>query len=1604
LLDNNTLVLDYFKSNTDELYDYIYSFITANESFSPVHIYNSIIKIKNITNNIDLTNNLNLFLSIDTDHLKKKIIIYLFMMYLMLTYLPKLLINNFTDSLINNNTYLEYTIGESVVNVPLTEVFSANNDSIAIIQYVISKIFLLDPINIIEKPDNMLNCDATIEYIVKNVFQSSTPNCNIMAANYTTLVTNYINSFNSIIDAKNNGTIGNNVEKINTLFNNDVATNNINKYALSIYCVNILGVYNKNIIYDITSSLNSSYTESMFIDNQNTYYNKTDISNINMLLNLVVQILLYYNITYDGIIADINTVIGTLRMGTAYVNYSLEYMKGIYMNSDISMDLINNSNNTKTYNYDYYRSSNINYLSDLALNFNLSLITPNDYDYNNIFFNFNKIYNSGLSVYKKYYNYTYNYYNFTENYLTIYQRKIDYNNLIINNPIALQHIKNTNSDLFKKIFNDILNTFIAPIYYNFTNLSISSKNFIASFNQIINLYLKYNIEFRINKKNIFINNYYQNNVNFNDYSSMYNYLRDLYYYELFNDIYETSSNEIKNEYNNFFITINSLNNFNFSYRNIFINFVYKLQLSIVLVLEYATYIFPKFTNFNQLDSNFTSIFTHLLDDVTNVNNIKTYIANTCINSSIISNIANVTNYNSLITLLSESFYDLLSYYANISNTTKITNVFNHYFNSTNQTQTFQYITYIDNIAIYNTYTITLDSYTTIFNDYMAWYINNNLIYNNSSTFIISLTNYFNSIFTTINIYDVYVILNNSFNIEKPEMTDQLFFENSEEKLSYFNFKVINLVINTIIQINWGIILDNQMNETLNFQLFLRNNYLLYMTSTNNEYDYQNYIQISYKLEMLYTIIVKMIVLSNFENRVFNTMMGNILLQCNKYIYNGLLIDSYDDCNNVSSYFNYVNSNMIGSSVNSLESDNQLITNNIINNYYKDVQNNTIKLINGKYKNTVSIKQNYNNPFIMNIYSYITTSNLVNYDETSITKIFFNLSVEQILNNYTSINIINIDTLNYIKNVYDIILTNIYNKLYIFKNIFGDYIVSEDININCSDDIIIFNKPNYSNANSSYINIFSLIYNNFNLIINNQIYRKININVDLLNYNLLIVLFYNTCMIFFCTQKLCNCENIENIIYYLSNLINTNISNFIKNPSDPELISFFNNLSSILFSNVSNNDYLNECNAFFTELVASMFTNNKNIQNAYIKNNKTFVWKNMFGIITNFNNSDVIKSMKSIMNEQEVFSIQQDYVDYIITLNGGIINEFGVLQMIDYIQLQFDTEQMDIMTKEMYKIYLNLFYNLNKISAIHQMIGYTVDQNDKNYVHSGLKSYIKIFSARDFWLPLPFFFDNYANAIPLIASLYSSININVYFSSNSIIRSSYSTTNLTEINIKTLLNSNFIMLESEERKKLCSNRIDNLIETHNYYSKTLTIDLINNISTDNLLYLKFDLNLQNMLKEEIWTLHFTSNNYTLQPKKNTILNNQETIYDFIINTKFYFDGVRRDGIENLSNKNYNGITTTLNKYKYHTKSDSTNYYNVYSFALDPENIMPTGAFNQSMINLYSIEIVFDKQKLLNYLKNILVLFDLNNITVTLNLNTIEYNIVRYQSGLSGLLFI
>jgi hypothetical protein len=243
-----------------------------------------------------------------------------------------------------------------------------------------------------------------------------------------------------------------------------------------------------------------------------------------------------------------------------------------------------------------------------------------------------------------------------------------------------------------------------------------------------------------------------------------------------------------------------------------------------------------------------------------------------------------------------------------------------------------------------------------------------------------------------------------------------------------------------------------------------------------------------------------------------------------------------------------------------------------------------------------------------------------------------------------------------------------------------------------------------------------------------------------------------------------------------------------------------------------------------------------------------------------------------------------------------------------------------------------------------------------------------------------------------------------------IKDFYTTTKIStnQNSLQSSILADFILLDREERKTLSYKINDNLIERHHTYKLSKKISIT---STDpDIILVNFDFNLATIVKELFWTLDFYINDFLLNVNPNVTSTNNlpnnpyNNINDLILSTIFYIDGNRRDGINPITGNNYNKITTLINSYKYNTKNLLDTNYNVYSFALFPEKLQPTGAFNMSVINTFTIQLVLDKKKYLQYFKTIGKTTNLDSMTIQMNLQTIEYNVLRYQSGLAGLLFV
>ena len=263
---------------------------------------------------------------------------------------------------------------------------------------------------------------------------------------------------------------------------------------------------------------------------------------------------------------------------------------------------------------------------------------------------------------------------------------------------------------------------------------------------------------------------------------------------------------------------------------------------------------------------------------------------------------------------------------------------------------------------------------------------------------------------------------------------------------------------------------------------------------------------------------------------------------------------------------------------------------------------------------------------------------------------------------------------------------------------------------------------------------------------------------------------------------------------------------------------------------------------------------------------------------------------------------------------------------------------------------------------------------------------------------------------MISCMYSDINLRLTMNNTTLIKDFYTVSKISigQDTIKTSILADYILLEREERKRLSTETQDNLIERHQTYKVDKKIAILD--SDPNFITVNFDFNIQNMVKELFWTLNFYINDFELNTDPNILSTDNlinspyQNINDLVLSTIFYIDGNRRDGINPITGNDYNKITTLINSYKYNTKNLLDTKFNVYSFALFPEKLQPTGAFNMRVINTFTIQLVLDKQKYLQYFKSIGNTTNLDTVTIQMNLQTIEYNILRYQAGIAGLLFV
>ena len=338
-------------------------------------------------------------------------------------------------------------------------------------------------------------------------------------------------------------------------------------------------------------------------------------------------------------------------------------------------------------------------------------------------------------------------------------------------------------------------------------------------------------------------------------------------------------------------------------------------------------------------------------------------------------------------------------------------------------------------------------------------------------------------------------------------------------------------------------------------------------------------------------------------------------------------------------------------------------------------------------------------------------------------------------------------------------------------------------------------------------------------------------------------------------------------------------------------------------------------------------------------------------------------LSDIMLEVELPALQEN-----ISWTNGI-----GYYMIDYVELQLGGEPIDRITGDMMNILMELTTTTGKKISLYPMIG-KFPSFDTTSQTGALKLLI----------PLPFWFcRSIEKSLPLIAMQYTDVKIVIQFKQFN--NCWYNVTNTLnglvpsstpKIGSANLL-CNYVYLDVFERTKFAKQL------NHEYLIEQF--QSINGYTIpQNILNANIRLFLNHTDKELFWTYRTTVattandyDNYASITNYDTPIEAKTAPFTHIT---LRFNG--NDRFETTSETFFR----LYQPYKYHS-SGTNNYIYMYSFALEPENIQPSGTCNFSKID------------------NAVLNLDMypNIPEGVVNVYCINYNILRIQNGMAGILF-
>jgi hypothetical protein len=309
-------------------------------------------------------------------------------------------------------------------------------------------------------------------------------------------------------------------------------------------------------------------------------------------------------------------------------------------------------------------------------------------------------------------------------------------------------------------------------------------------------------------------------------------------------------------------------------------------------------------------------------------------------------------------------------------------------------------------------------------------------------------------------------------------------------------------------------------------------------------------------------------------------------------------------------------------------------------------------------------------------------------------------------------------------------------------------------------------------------------------------------------------------------------------------------------------------------------------------------------------------------------------------------------------------------MIDFVELQLGGEPIDRITGDLLDAWMELTTQLGIKNSLYTMIGKNITFN-KNSQTGALK----------LLMPLPFWFTRSIDrALPLISMQYIDVRIVVQFKSFdqcwfklTSVAPPPSNISITKANLL----CNFIYLDVFERVKMAANAV------FEYLIEQFQISPVNTIVMNTINYTA-RMFFNHPVKELIWMYRtrVATNSNDYYNYANIL--NYDTASE-IRNAPFDTMQIKFNGNDRFEMLPYTYFTL-FEPYKVHS-CGTAEYIHVYSFALNPESVQPSGTCNFSKLDNVSMYLACAP----NIQDGDLFIFATN------------YNILRIQSGMAGVMF-